>query len=115
MNLNQLIEYLAGKPEFSNNIRLWKKIDSIEPRTVEFPDDLPGDSIGMVTIVAMFQDHGEYGNVEMRQTIQWGIPSDHSLPESHRALWTQFAPSWMVITLSILLAGVWSHYFFVNY
>ena len=38
MNLNQLIEYLAGKPEFSNNIRLWKKIDAIEPRTVEFPD-----------------------------------------------------------------------------
>ena len=40
MNLIQLIEYLAGKPEFSNNIRLWKKIDSIEPRIVEFPDDI---------------------------------------------------------------------------
>jgi len=40
MNLNQLIEYLSGKQEFSNNIRLWKKIDSIEPRTVEFPDDI---------------------------------------------------------------------------
>ena len=40
MNLNQLIEYLSGKPEFSNNIRLWKKIDSIEPRAVEFPDDI---------------------------------------------------------------------------
>ena len=40
MNLNQLIEYLSGKPEFSNNIRLWKKIDSIEPRAVEFPYDI---------------------------------------------------------------------------
>jgi DEAD/DEAH box helicase domain-containing protein len=40
MNLNQLIEYLSGKPEFSNNIRLWKKIDPVEPRTVEFPGDI---------------------------------------------------------------------------
>lgn len=81
--------------------------------SIEFPDDLQGDSIGMVTIVAMFQDHSIYGNVENRQTIQWGIPTDHSIPESFRALWTQYAPNWMVITLSILLLGVWSHYFFV--
>jgi hypothetical protein len=80
---------------------------------IEFPDDLPGDSLGMVTIISMFQDHGIYGNVENRQTIRWGIPSDHSLPESFRGLWTQYAPTWMVVTLSILLAGVWGHYFFV--
>jgi hypothetical protein len=80
---------------------------------IEFPDDLPGDSLGLVTIISMFQDHGIYGNVENRQTIRWGIPSDHSLPESFRGLWTQYAPTWMVVTLSILLAGVWGHYFFV--
>lgn len=80
---------------------------------IEFPDDLPGDSTGMVTILAMFQDHGVYGNVEQRQTIQWGQPSDITLSESYRALWTQYAPTWMVVTLSILLTGVWSHYLFV--
>lgn len=80
---------------------------------VGFPDDLPGDSLGVVTIISMFQDHSVYGNVENRQSIEWGIPSDNTLPGMYRALWAQYAPSWMVITLSILLAGVWSHYFFV--
>jgi DEAD/DEAH box helicase domain-containing protein len=40
MNLNQLIEYLSGKQEFRNNITLWKKIESIKERNVEFPKDI---------------------------------------------------------------------------
>lgn len=38
----------------------------------EFPDDLPGDSLGNVTIVAKIKDSDLFGNVEKRKSIEWG-------------------------------------------
>jgi len=29
-----------------------------------------------------------------------------------RELWTPIAPVWMIVTLIIMLAGVWGHYIF---
>jgi hypothetical protein len=86
-------------------------LDDAGSASLEFPSDLPGGKDGNLTIVAAFIDNPTYGNVEKRETIRWGIPTDY-LPTSHRALWTQRAPGWMIYTLSILLAGVWGHYFF---
>jgi hypothetical protein len=86
-------------------------LDDSGTASLEFPSDLPGGKDGNLTIVAAFIDNSTYGNVEKRETIRWGIPTDY-LPTSHRALWTQRAPGWMIYTLSILLAGVWGHYFF---
>jgi len=42
--------------------------------TLEFPTDLPGDSAGNVLIYAKIEDSDEYGNVEKKSTIDWGIP-----------------------------------------
>lgn len=83
--------------------------------TLEFPADLPGDSVGNISVVARFEEHDMFGTVEKRQNAKWGIPSDHEIPEAYRALWTHIAPTWMIITLTILLVGVWSHYMFVIY
>jgi hypothetical protein len=80
--------------------------------SIEFPKDIPGDLEGNIIIISKFDDHPEFGNVERRMKMQWGIPfiaQDHS---SRRALWTKTAPKWMIYTLSILLAGVWGHYLF---
>ena len=79
---------------------------------VEFPSDIPGDSLGNLTIIARFNDHYLYGNVEKREDAPWGIPSYHEGPGDVRALWTQVAPKWMIITLTILLVGVWGHYLY---
>ena len=81
--------------------------------TIEFPNDIPGDAEGFLEVVARFDQHYLFGTVEKRQIVQWGIPTKHEIPESYRALWTQIAPVWMIITLSIMLIGVWSHYIFV--
>lgn len=80
--------------------------------TVEFPKDIPGDIEGNIIIISKFDDHPEFGNIEQKEVMKWGIPfiaQDHS---SRRALWTKTAPKWMIYTLSILLAGVWGHYLF---
>jgi len=80
--------------------------------TIEFPADIPGDEMGNVTILAKIEDNPTYGNIEKRITEKWGLPTSYSVPKTHRALWTKTPPMWMIITLSILLSGVWGHYFF---
>ena len=79
----------------------------------EFPRDLPGETNGAVVVIAKIEDNEKYANVEVTGSREWGIPVDHSIIEAHRALWTQIAPMWMIITLSILLTGVWGHYIYV--
>jgi hypothetical protein len=96
---------------FSNLVIGELTLDDAGTASLEFPKDLPGGKEGNLTIVAAFIDNATYGNVEKREIIHWGVPTDY-LPTSHRALWTQRAPGWMIYTLSVLLAGVWGHYFF---
>jgi len=79
---------------------------------VEFPDNVPGDGAGNLTVIARFNDHWQFANVEKRIETTWGVPSSHDVAESHRALWTQIAPRWMIVTLSIMLVGVWGHYLY---
>lgn len=87
-------------------------LDETGAASVEFPADLPGDKEGNITIIARFEENPAFGNVERRIVQKWGIPTDYSVPTTHRALWTKTPPMWMIITLSILLTGVWGHYLF---
>jgi len=97
---------------FSNLLIGELTLDEAGTATVEFPGDLPGDKDGNIPVVAMFEENPTFGNVEKRETLKWGLPTDYFVPKTHRALWTKTAPKWMIYTLSILLAGVWGHYLF---
>lgn len=87
-------------------------LDDNGEATVEFPAGLPGDKDGNLTIVARFEENPSFGNVERSLNINWGAPKASPGSTTHRALWTKTAPRWMIITLSILLTGVWAHYLF---
>jgi hypothetical protein len=87
-------------------------LDDAGTATIEFPSDLPGNKEGNLTIAARMEENATYGNIEKRETIKWGLPTDYSVPVTHRALWTKIAPRWMIYSLSVLLAGVWGHYLF---
>lgn len=80
--------------------------------TLEFPSDIPGDKEENITIVARIEDNPDFGNVEKSSVVKWGKVVDYKVPAGHRALWTKTAPWWMIITLTILLSGVWGHYFY---
>jgi hypothetical protein len=82
---------------------------------VEFPNDIPGDTIGQLTVIARVDENETYASVECVQTIKWGVPTNYYVAKFRRALWTTIAPTWMIITLTILLLGVWGHYMFVLY
>ncbi len=85
---------------------------------IEFPSDLPGDSVGDLEIIIKIMESEVYGDVVKTERIPWGIPKPlYKIEETNEKgkLWTYNAPLWMVITLSILLIGVWSHFGFVIY
>jgi hypothetical protein len=42
----------------------------------------------------------------------WGTHRSSDYTEPSRTLWTRGAPVWMIVTLTILLIGVWSHYMY---
>ena len=78
----------------------------------EFPGDIPGDSTGNVTVIGRFNDHYLFGSVEKRENKPWGLPVVKA-PPIYRSLWSTLAPKWMVVSLAIMLLGVWGHYTFV--
>jgi hypothetical protein len=79
---------------------------------VEFPIDMPGDTLGVLTIVAQVEEHDIYGTVISTGNINWGKPVPLAI-EKQRGLGDTDAPLWMVYTLIILLSAVWFHYLYV--
>jgi hypothetical protein len=82
---------------------------------IDFPSGLPGDSLGNLTVISRVEDNDDYANAEKREEVAWGKPVNYHIPRFQRALWTVVAPTWMIVTLTILLFGVWAHYVFVVY
>lgn len=83
---------------------------------VEFPNDIIGDSLGRIKVIARLEEHFDYGNVEKTGIIDWAIPWHPMAREGPgRELWTPVAPLWMIITLIVSLVGVWGHYFYAIY
>ena len=81
----------------------------------EYTGDLPGDKDGNLNIYAIFEDHEEFANVIQMKTIDFGTVIERP-KQSTNTLWTEAAPIWMYIVLTILLASVWINfiYTFVN-
>lgn len=89
-----------------------EKTDESGKIKIEFPVEMPGDTLGVLTIVAKIVEDDMYGTVETRGKINWGVPVP-LVKESKRGLGDTDAPLWMVYTLIILLSAVWFHYLYV--
>ena len=80
---------------------------------VDFPPTIIGDSTGQILVIARIDEHDLYGFVKGEAWSSWAIPKYFLAEEKPtRTLWTPIAPLWMIITLIILLAGVWGHYIY---
>jgi hypothetical protein len=81
-----------------------------------FEAQIPGDSAGRVEIVALLEDHEEYGTLSANSSAAWG--SVRSMDEDffeQRALWAsrERAPIWLLIFPNLILLGVWSSIVYV--
>lgn len=77
----------------------------------EFPTDIPGDVNGDLSIYALIEDSDDYGNVIQSETASWGV-FNKEIEEKENTLWSDAAPLWMYIVLTILLIGVWANYLY---
>lgn len=88
-------------------------LDEIGMGSIEYTGGLVGDSLGNLLVIAKIEENDNFGNVLGKSTVSWGIPKQYFLAERPaRELWTPIAPVWMIVTLIIMLAGVWGHYIF---
>jgi hypothetical protein len=79
--------------------------------TFTFPNNIPGDENGNLKIFARLEENEVFGEIEKTKNAKWGNHRS-GFVEPQRSLWTSGAPIWMITTLIILLAGVWSHYMY---
>ncbi len=78
----------------------------------EFPTDIPGDEDGDLTVIVSIQDNDDFGNVFQEKTIKWGTHVKMPVMKEKNTLWSEAAPLWMYIVLTILLVGVWANYLY---
>lgn len=89
-----------------------EKTDENGNTFIGFPDDMPGDTAGALTIIAKIEGHKKFGTIETMGEINWGVPIQ-SVKEKQRGLGDTDAPLWMVYTLITLLSFVWISYMYV--
>lgn len=84
---------------------------SLEDGSYEFemPIDLPGDVNGNFKLYAFVDDHDDFATVLTSVNSDLGVFDDIRQPEKYK-LWTEAAPIWMYVVLTILLVGVWANY-----
>lgn len=84
-------------------------------RKIEFPSDLPGDTLGLVNIIVKIEDADEYTDTSFSKTINWGIPLIIDKSENKRALWAASAnaPIYLLILTNSLILIVWGIIFYI--
>lgn len=89
-------------------------LDEEGKASFKFPGNIVGDSLGKLTIIAGIQDNVQFGSIQAVSRINWGTPNEYRKADvfSPRQLWTPAAPLWMIISLIVMLAGVWAHYIY---
>lgn len=83
---------------------------------IDFPNDLPGDNNGMLTVIAKIEKDAIYGNVETQSAIKWGVsPKAEPGHLSSRSLSAsrENAPMFLVIASTLIIAVIWGVIFYV--
>jgi hypothetical protein len=103
---------IVGVPKMISILKIAEiTLDSTGMGTAEFPKDIIGDSLGNLNVVAYIEENDIFGNVKASADNNWGLHKHLISPDRpSRELWTPIAPLWMIITLIIMLLGVWGHY-----
>ena len=109
---------LFAKRNFGN-----LKLDNTQTTNAEgiavfnLPEDLPGDTIGMIHLVAKLLNQDAFGDVELDTALQAGVPVHPVSLRAKRAMWNvfQMAPVWLLISYFGVVIGIWSFIFYVIY
>ncbi len=105
-------DVIVAVPKMFSNLRIAEiTLGEDGTGTAEFPKNIIGDSLGNLTVIAFIEENDIFGNVRASADNNWGLHKYLISPDRPtRELWTPIAPLWMIITLIIMLLGVWGHY-----
>jgi len=85
--------------------------------SIEFPPDLPGDSVGNVNVIVKLEDADEYSDTETSKIIKWGVPTHIDVGKEKRSLWSAGAnaPISLLLLTNTLIAAAWGIIFYIMY
>ncbi len=108
------VDLTVGIPKLFSVLKIADiSLDSTGVGSAEFPGGIIGDSLGNLTVIASIEEHEIFGNVKGYSSNSWGLQKHLISPDRPtRELWTPIAPLWMIITLIVMLLGVWGHYMY---
>lgn len=80
-----------------------------------FPTDLPGDSAGVVKLVARLSNEEAYGEVKTENTMSIGVPTYRAPLNEPRAMWNVLSktPIWLIFAYTLTVLGAWSFIIYV--
>lgn len=106
-----LVTDFQGQPVERTKVKLFVKrmfsslplgdarTDSLGKVTFAVPSDIPGDAKGNITLLGLIERDRKFGNVEIRQDVNWGLPNTYAVSNERKTLWTQSAPTWMQVAV----------------
>lgn len=81
-----------------------------------FPNDIIGDSLGNVTVVAKITEDDNYGTVETSSVVKWGLKpkiTDDISIERTLASSRGNAPIILIIVANTIIIGIWGTLFYI--
>ncbi len=74
-----------------------------------FPTDLPGDSLGNYQMIVKLVDQDTYGDIQVKQELDWGKTFIYDSPLNYRAMWGNRAnaPIWLLLSYFGIVIAVW--------
>ena len=86
--------------------------------SIAFPNDIPGNALGTVTIIVKLDEDDNYGSVVFEKDVTWGqhLAATES-PVAKRSLIgaRNNAPWFMVVIINAILLTIWGYLFYVAY
>ncbi len=97
---------IYAKRYFGELLLLKGKTTSNGSIAVKYPEDLPGDTLGVVNIIVRATDYKQEETV----SVNWGAPNKHQRITEQASIWgTNANAPWWIILLYVGIAGaVWS-------
>lgn len=82
----------------------------------EFPNDIPADQNGKLTIIAKIEDDENYKNTETRAEIDWGLKRnsvDSESAERSLSASRDKAPIYFIVATNLIIIGIWGTLIYV--
>jgi hypothetical protein len=77
---------------------------------IEFPQNIPGDLEGMVTVVTRVEENEIYGTILNETRVNWGVPLEVDPGKQKRQLWSSRAnsPIYLIIIVNGVILVIWT-------